>query len=59
MKKCVILFGSPGAGKGTQAELISQKYHYQHLSTGDMVREEIKNQTGVAKNFRLSSKKVN
>lgn len=37
----IALFGPPGAGKGTQAKKISEKYNLAHLSTGDMIRREI------------------
>jgi adenylate kinase len=37
----LIFFGTPGAGKGTQAELISQKYNLTHLSSGQILRQEI------------------
>ncbi len=37
----IVLFGAPGAGKGTQAELLLKKYDLVHLSTGDMLRGEI------------------
>ena len=41
----LVLFGPPGAGKGTQAEKLIDKYELVHLSTGDILRSEIKNQT--------------
>ena len=45
----LILFGPPGAGKGTQAEIISEKYNIPAISTGAMIREAIKNGTEVGK----------
>ncbi len=39
----VIIFGAPGTGKGTQSQNIIEKYQLVHLSTGDILREEIKN----------------
>ncbi|MCU9615208.1 adenylate kinase [Caldibacillus lycopersici] len=41
----LVLMGLPGAGKGTQAERIVQKYHIPHISTGDMFRQAIKDET--------------
>jgi len=41
MKKHLLFLGAPGAGKGTQAELLSQNYSYLHLSTGELLRKEI------------------
>ncbi|MGB4774281.1 MAG: adenylate kinase [Daejeonella sp.] len=37
----LVLFGPPGAGKGTQSQLLIDKYHLVHLSTGDILRHEI------------------
>ena len=45
MKKHLLFLGAPGAGKGTQAELLSQTYSYLHLSTGELLRKEIKMNT--------------
>ena len=41
----IVLFGKPGAGKGTQAEFLKEKYTLTHLSTGDIFRFNIKNET--------------
>ena len=41
----IVLFGKPGAGKGTQAEFLKEKYNLTHLSTGDIFRYNIKNGT--------------
>lgn len=50
----IVLMGLPGAGKGTQADKIVEKYEIPHISTGDMFRAAIKNQTALgleAKSF--------
>ena len=43
--RAVILLGPPGAGKGTQAQRIAQRYQLPHLSTGDMFRDNIQRET--------------
>lgn len=43
--KNIVLFGPPGAGKGTQAEVLKNKYNLVHISTGDVFRYNIKNET--------------
>ena len=41
----IVLFGPPGAGKGTQAEVLKEEYQLVHISTGDVFRYNIKNET--------------
>lgn len=43
----IVLFGPPGAGKGTQAEFLKTKYNLVHISTGDVFRFNIKNETAL------------
>lgn len=45
----IIIFGAPGSGKGTQSEKIVEKYGVNHISTGDVLRAEIKNGTELGK----------
>lgn len=45
----IVLFGKPGAGKGTQAEFLKDKFNLVHLSTGDIFRFNIKNDTDLGK----------
>ncbi len=45
----LIIFGPPGAGKGTQAEKLVEKFGVQHVSTGDMLREAVAKQTELGK----------
>ena len=45
----IIIFGPPGAGKGTQSKFIVNKYHLYQLSTGELLRNEIKNKTKLGK----------
>lgn len=45
----LIILGAPGAGKGTQAKIISQKMNIPHISTGEIFRDNIKNETDLGK----------
>ena len=45
----IIMLGAPGAGKGTQAKMIAEKYSIPHVSTGDIFRANIKNGTELGK----------
>ncbi len=45
----IVLFGPPGAGKGTQASVLKEHYNLKHISTGDVFRYNIKNETELGK----------
>jgi len=45
----IVIFGAPGSGKGTQSERIVEKFGINHISTGDVLRAEIKNETALGK----------
>ena len=45
----IVIFGAPGSGQGTQSERIVEKYGINHISTGDVLRAEIKNGTELGK----------
>ena len=45
----IVIFGAPGSGKGTQSERILEKYGINHISTGDVLRAEIKAETELGK----------
>ena len=47
----VVIFGPPGAGKGTQASNIVKKFDLYQVSTGDLLRNEVKNQTDIGKDI--------
>lgn len=48
----IIMLGPPGAGKGTQARLMSEQLTFPHISTGDMLREALRNETELGKQAR-------
>jgi len=52
MKKHLLFLGAPGAGKGTQAEILSQSNSYLHLSTGELLRKEIEMNTSLGKEVK-------
>ena len=47
MKKNLLFLGPPGAGKGTQASIISESFDYLHLSTGELLRKEVEQKTNL------------
>ena len=49
MARFYVLLGPPGAGKGTQAKVIAEKYGLLHVSSGDLFRENLKNETELGK----------
>jgi adenylate kinase len=53
----VVLFGPPGSGKGTQSERLIEKYELKHFSTGDILRNEIKNGTDLGRQAEEIMKK--
>ena len=53
MARYYVLLGPPGAGKGTQARVVSEKLGLAHVSSGDLFRENLKNQTELGKLARV------
>ena len=52
MKKHLLFLGAPGAGKGTQAQLLSKIYSFLHLSTGELLRKEIEMNSNLGKKVK-------
>lgn len=52
LPKIVLVLGGPGSGKGTQCASIVQKYGYIHISTGDLLRQEIEAQTEIGTSIK-------
>ena len=52
----VIIFGPPGAGKGTQGEMIAKKFNLFKVSTGDLLRKEIENNSSISQNIKVIEK---
>jgi len=52
----VIIFGPPGAGKGTQSEILAKKFNLFKVSTGDLLRKEIKNKTPISEKIKVINK---
>ena len=52
----IVIFGPPGAGKGTQSKFIEKKYNLFQLSTGELLRNEIKNKTQLGSEISISEK---
>lgn len=50
--KNIVIFGAPGAGKGTQSDFIVEKFELTHISTGDLLRKEIKDETELGKRIK-------
>ncbi|MFW5773852.1 MAG: adenylate kinase family protein, partial [Tangfeifania sp.] len=53
----LVLFGPPGAGKGTQAEFLIKSYGLIHISTGDLLRSELQNETELGKEVKTYMEK--
>lgn len=49
----IILLGAPGSGKGTQGKLLSEQYNIPNISTGDILRENLKNETELGNKAKL------
>ena len=48
----LLLIGAPGAGKGTQAERLAERFHIAHISSGDLLRQHVKDQTSIGETIK-------
>lgn len=48
----LLLIGAPGSGKGTQAGLLAQRFHITHISSGDLLRQHVKDQTSIGQKIK-------
>ena len=48
----MVLIGPPGAGKGTQASRLAAHYHIPHISTGEMLREEVRQESSIGQQIK-------
>jgi adenylate kinase len=48
----LLLIGAPGAGKGTQAELLAKRFHITHISSGDVLRQHVRDQTSIGQTIK-------
>ena len=53
MLRCIVLLGPPGAGKGTQAQLVAEKLRLIHISSGDLFREHLHKNTALGQQARV------
>ena len=57
--KNLVIFGAPGSGKGTQSDILVEKYGFDHISTGDVLRAEIKADSELVAPPKATSTTVN
>lgn len=48
----LLLIGAPGAGKGTQAELLAERFHITHISSGDLLRQHVRDRTSLGQKIK-------
>ena len=52
----IVLFGAPGCGKGTQAQRLKEHYGIDHVSTGEVIRDEIRRGTELGQSMEATSR---